>query len=197
MKCVTTTRKPNARDRILRTAAQLFHERGYGGVGINEIIEKAETAKATFYHHFPTKESLCEAWLEAAHENSECNRQKLLEGPGTAIDKLDLYFSKLGEYLAASDFRGCPYSNTATVTCTGGGEALVRQVMDHKLSIRDFFRKLAMEFSGSEERAREVGDSLFLLYSGATTEAQNLRVLWPVEAAKRTARELCEAEKCR
>ncbi len=63
-------KKPNARDRILETAGELFFQRGYSGVGINEIIEKAGTAKASFYQHFPSKESLCEAWLQEMHDRS-------------------------------------------------------------------------------------------------------------------------------
>ena len=59
----------------------------------------------------------------------------------------------------------------------------------------DFFRDLASEFAASEGRAREVGDTLFLLYSGATGEAQNLRALWPVDAALKAAMTLCEREK--
>jgi len=35
-----------------------------------------------------------------------------------------------------------------------------------------------------------MGETLFLLYSGATTEAQNLRATWPVDRALRCAEKL-------
>ena len=73
-----TMRKPNAKERILETASKLFHERGYSEVGINEIIEKAETAKASFYQHYSSKEVLCEAWLQSVHDRSEDSRAELL-----------------------------------------------------------------------------------------------------------------------
>ncbi len=186
-------KKPKARDRILETAARLFHERGYSEVGINEIIEKAETAKATFYQHFPSKQSLCAAWLEAVHQRSDLQREGILQGPGTAIEKIDAYFEGLGSFLRENDFRGCPYSNTGAVIdeeCA----CLHQKIEEHKIAIRNFFRHLAGQFAHSERRAREVGDALFLLFSGATVEAQNLRSLWPVEAARRSAREICEKE---
>jgi AcrR family transcriptional regulator len=44
-----------ARQLILSTAGQLFAQRGYELVGINEIIEKSGVAKATFYAHFKSK----------------------------------------------------------------------------------------------------------------------------------------------
>lgn len=190
-------KKPNAKDRILETAGKLFHQRGYSEVGINEIIDQAETAKATFYQHFPSKELLCEAWLDVVHERSEAGRQTIIDAQGSAAEKVDQYFVSLEEYLTASDFRGCPYSNTSAVVepaCTG----ILKQVEEHKESIRDFFRQLAADLVGEAaavhgECVGRLGDALFVLYSGATTEAQNLKELWPAKAARCAARELCAA----
>lgn len=186
-------RKPNAKDRILDTAGKLFHQRGYSEVGINEIIEKAETAKATFYQHFPSKELLCEAWLDAVHARSKIRCQGILDAPGTASEKIDRYFADLEQYLAASEFRGCPYSNTSAVV-ESGCKGILKQVEEHKDSTREFFRALATDLAsglGGDECVGRLGDALFVLYSGATTEAQNLREMWPVKAARCAASELC------
>jgi len=182
-------KKPNARDRILETAAALFHERGFSAVGINEIIEKAETAKATFYQHFPSKECLCEAWLKYVHCRSEAGRNEILAGEGSAAAKVDRYFETLATFMKESEFRGCPYSNTGAVVDSGCC-GIREQIESHKDSIRRFFRTLAGQIT-TEEKAGALADTLFLLYSGATIEAQNLRSLWPIEAALRAARESC------
>ena len=186
-------KKPNAKDRILETASKLFHQRGYSEVGINEIIDKAETAKSTFYQHFPSKELLCEAWLDAVHTRSEVRCQSILDAPGKASEKIDRCFADLEAYLEASDFRGCPYSNTSAVVesgCTG----ILKQVEEHKQATREFFRALAADLASGlsgEQCVERLGDALFVLYSGATTEAQNLREMWPVQAARCAASELC------
>jgi AcrR family transcriptional regulator len=60
----TDIQAKTARDRILNTAADLFYRNGYRATGINEVIAKAEVAKATFYAHFPTKDDLCLAYLK-------------------------------------------------------------------------------------------------------------------------------------
>lgn len=181
-------KKPDARNRILSKAAALFFQRGYSEVGINEIIEKSGTAKATFYHHFPSKKALCEAWLAEVHRQCETGLAQLIQSEGDPVMKVERYFESLGEYLQANDFRGCPYSNTATIA--RGEESIIREVRQHKERVRSFFRQLAGEIR-SAESAGQLGDALFLLYSGATTEAQNLREIWPVEVARRTAVELC------
>ena len=185
--------KPDAKKRILTTASDLFHRRGYSEVGINEIIEKSETAKATFYHHFPSKEALCEAWLAEIHERSEEARQTVLRDSAPAIEKITNYFEHLRRYLEASNFRGCPYSNTAVVA-TQSEQSLACQVEVHKVCTREFFKDVVGEICATADRAREIGDALFLLYSGATTEAQNLKAIWPVEVALRTAEEWCLRE---
>lgn len=182
-------RKPNAKERILETAAELFHQRGYSEVGINEIIEKAETAKASFYQHFPSKESLCEAWLENIHERSEKSREELLASDLSPAEKVGVYFEKMADFMKASKFRGCPYSNTGAVSdssCCG----ILEQIHEHKKSIRDFFRVVCGEQFNNSEKANDIGDRMFLLYSGAATESQNLKDLWPVDVAANAAQAL-------
>lgn len=182
-------KKPNARDRILETAGELFFQRGYSGVGINEIIEKAGTAKASFYQHFPSKESLCEAWLHEIHERSNAHHEGLLSSGLSPREMAAQCFTRLADFLRAGDFRGCPYSNTGAVSdenCCG----IVRLIRLHKESTRDFFRQIAGRAVADPARAEAIGDRLFVLYSGATAEAQNLKSLWPVEVAREAAIEL-------
>lgn len=183
-------KKPDARNRILEKASALFFERGYSQVGINEIIEESGTAKATFYHHFPSKKSLCEAWLSEMHRQCEGDLIDLLRSDGDPVSKVARYFDQLLGYLNANDYRGCPYSNTAVIATTE--ESIIRRIRQHKDRIRDFFRQLAAQITGPGNRASELGDALFLLHSGATTEAQNLREPWPVEIARQTGIQLCE-----
>jgi len=184
-------KKPNARQRLLDTAAKLFTQRGYAVVGINEIIEKAETAKASFYHHFPSKEDLCTTWLEETHDRSVEYHRSILLADGDPQEKATIYFEALKAWLVEQEYRGCPYTNTAASIDTGCAPIL-NQVEVHKLSIRDFFIDLALQVTPVEDSARELGTTLFLLYSGATTEAQNLRASWPVDAAITAAKHLLE-----
>ena len=183
--------KPNARERILRAAGRLFHKQGYSNVGINEIIKDADTAKASFYQHFKSKEALCEAWLSEIHDISEVTREEILNSQCPLTKKVDLYFKQLAAYLAKSDFRGCPYTNTCAMVDTES-EGVMKQIREHKKAICDFFRLLIAQEHGESNDYSETANQLFILYSGATTEAQNLRDLWPVESARKAARDLLE-----
>ena len=52
------------RDRIVRSAAKLFLDKGYESVSINDIIEMVGGSKATIYSNFSSKEKLFEAVVE-------------------------------------------------------------------------------------------------------------------------------------
>jgi AcrR family transcriptional regulator len=186
-------KKPDARNRILEKASLLFFEKGYSQVGINEIIEESGTAKATFYHHFPSKTALCEAWLTETHRQCEGGLVALLKSEGDPVSKVARYFDQLLDYLKANDYRGCPYSNTAVMAAAE--ESIIQRVKQHKARIRDFFRQLAIQIIEPELGGVRLGDALFLLHSGATTEAQNLREPWPVEVARETGIQLCRHAK--
>ncbi len=46
------------RNRIIGASVRLFAERGYEGVGVQEIVEAAGVTKPTLYHHFGNKRGL-------------------------------------------------------------------------------------------------------------------------------------------
>lgn len=186
--------KPNARERILETASKLFQERGYSEVGINEIISTADTAKASFYQHFPSKEALCEAWLVAVHERFDADRETLVNSSISPGEKIDQFFEKLEAILINSNFRGCPYSNTgAVVSCEKSG--ISEQIRIHKKSMRGFFNTICHQQFSDKNQADLTADHLFILFSGATTESQNMREIWPAQSARKAARVLMKNKK--
>lgn len=46
------------RDRILRSAAALFRERGFNGASMQDLAEVVGITKSSLYHHFPSKQAL-------------------------------------------------------------------------------------------------------------------------------------------
>ena len=114
----------NAREKILRVANRLFYQNGYRATAVNQIIEEAAVAKATFYSHFKSKEALGLAYLDLRESivfraiKGELDR--LARSP---LDKaLALFTAQEHYHLRPADFqadleeaaredpfRGCPF----------------------------------------------------------------------------------------
>ena len=178
-----------ARDRLLQAAGQLFGERGYECVGINEVIAKADIAKATFYQHFPSKESLCNEWLRGLAEVNAEDQEQLLREDLPVRDKVAKWFDRFAQ--CGSSTLGCPFSITASMVSSSSETAAA--IRENRTRDRAFWHSLALETELKPGPARDLGDAWMLLLVGASTEARNLRNNWPFTAARKAALEICPA----
>ncbi|MFH5878936.1 TetR/AcrR family transcriptional regulator [Arthrobacter sp. NA-172] len=71
------------RDRIVEIARALFRAKGFDAVSMDEVAKAAEVGAGTLYRHFPTKESLYDAVLEAWADkvNAAVDRALALDAP--------------------------------------------------------------------------------------------------------------------
>jgi TetR/AcrR family transcriptional regulator len=54
----TTPQDPNARERLMTAATDLFNRKGYASTSVREIVEAAGVTKPVLYYHFGNKEGL-------------------------------------------------------------------------------------------------------------------------------------------
>ncbi|MCH6469142.1 TetR/AcrR family transcriptional regulator [Sinomonas terrae] len=71
------------RDRIVEVARDIFRAKGYDAVSMDEVAKAAGVGAGTLYRHFPTKEDLYDAVLEAWAErvNGAVERALSLDAP--------------------------------------------------------------------------------------------------------------------
>ena len=106
--------RPGPRERILAAASQLFAEIGIRGTSVDALVHSAGVAKASFYHHFASKDELVVAWLEAEQTRwfDQIRMRIQTKRPRPAAVTREL-FAAVSEWLEAGDYRGCPYLNAA------------------------------------------------------------------------------------
>src|SRR5207302_6754941 len=92
-----------------KTAYEMFSARGVRDVGIDEVIERAGVAKATLYHHFPSKDDLVLAFLERREQRwaLEWVETEARERGTTPEDQLLAIFDLYNEWFHDADFEGC------------------------------------------------------------------------------------------
>ncbi|MDP6080034.1 MAG: TetR/AcrR family transcriptional regulator [Arenicellales bacterium] len=89
MLVVDRTNDQGTAERILSAAEALFLERNYADVTVTQVAEAADLTKGAVYHHFPSKEQLYVAMLQA--DFSEKNRlyqQVAVDYEGTCEERL-------------------------------------------------------------------------------------------------------------
>ncbi|SFO60227.1 transcriptional regulator, TetR family [Acidaminococcus fermentans] len=84
------TKGDRTKKELYETALRLFREKGYENVSIREIVEKAGTAKGTFYIYFATKADVIVEMLRYYDDRYEKVIEQLPEGtsPLAAIQTL-------------------------------------------------------------------------------------------------------------
>jgi len=75
----STNRKARSRERILKSAVELFSRQGFEKVSIGQIMKLAKMTHGAFYAHFASKEALYHASVRETLESSRAAR--LVKGP--------------------------------------------------------------------------------------------------------------------
>ena len=91
-------KKEATKDRIFKAAFALFKRQGVEATTVDEICEKADIAKGTFFNYFPRKEAvfgyLAEDWFAQAEEESAA----IVARPGRVGPQLITMFSELAAF---------------------------------------------------------------------------------------------------
>ena len=181
----------NVRDRLLETATKLFYERGYLSTGVNEIVKQAGIAKASFYHHFKTKEDLLVVVLERRHDQQMAEIRSASMRGQTPAEKIRNVFRWLGETsTSGATAQGCIYLN-ALSDFRGVGTRILQLVRWHKAAKRQFLLELvAAHFRNSdrtEQEVQAVADEVYLLSQAILAVSPVHSGSWAGETAWRMA----------
>ncbi|OLF07667.1 TetR/AcrR family transcriptional regulator [Actinophytocola xanthii] len=100
-----------ARSRLLTTATRLFYAEGLHAVGIDRIVAEAKVTRATLYRHFPSKDELVVAYLQAVAQADREGVDTALAAGLPAADTLRAIASSIAEGIRSARFRGCAFLN--------------------------------------------------------------------------------------
>jgi AcrR family transcriptional regulator len=178
------------REIILAKASELFHRNGYSAVTLEQVIAASGLPKSEFYRTYSDKPALGKAWLERLTKRMRIMHETFMERPGEKERRLRKYFYSMRGWMETNGWRACQFANTAACIYAEDEPDLTILIDQYKRAQRAFFIELVGTLVDTKDAAR-LGTAVFLLYSGAMTEAQNLKAAWPFEDALAAAEQLC------
>ncbi|WP_406638791.1 TetR/AcrR family transcriptional regulator [Amycolatopsis sp. WGS_07] len=160
-----TRQRHERRDRLFQAAVELFVERGYDNTTMEDIAERADTARATVFNHFQRKTAFLDEWSLRRRERAmtAVRAEHLEDRP--LRDMLSRYLIELA--------RNSIDSRAETVACMGAAI--------HSTNVFGN-PELARQFAAFVTRAQEAGKS------GRTSIRLRLGCYWPRRISERSAR---------
>lgn len=113
LKAGTGRRVSEARERLLRTAGQLFYAEGIHTVGVDRLVAESRVTNATFYRHFRSKEDLAVAYIGSVDQAIRTQIDSLMAADPPADGILRGIGASLVEQICSPGYRGCAFLNAA------------------------------------------------------------------------------------
>ncbi|MGH9304115.1 MAG: TetR/AcrR family transcriptional regulator [Acidimicrobiales bacterium] len=161
-----TTTGEEQREAVLRAAEELFYERGFQSVPMDELRDRSGVSLKAIYACFPSKADLVQAYLAHLDDRFRGGAEAYVtNGSRDPREQLLLVFDALeARARHQAPWRGCAFLN-AFGELGGISPDAVAIVRSHKDHLRDFLAKTARR--AGCRRPREVALQLMLLAEGS------------------------------
>jgi TetR/AcrR family transcriptional regulator, transcriptional repressor for nem operon len=104
--------RPSTREQIVQAGLKCLAEKGFNGVGVQDITVAAGVPKGSFYNHFESKEALGAEIVER-YGAADTRRREILANKSVApLERLRRHYERLTARVTESNFqRGCILGN--------------------------------------------------------------------------------------
>lgn len=191
MSPASTLSTESAQESILRSADELFYERGIAAVGMAEVRDSAGVSLRRLYSLYPSKSDLVAAWLEDRHITwmkwfADSVDQRIEGG----VEPVSAIFEAIEEWALSPVYRGCAFLNTIAETT---------EINDtHRAIVADHKRALLQQVSVLVNRAYPTAPdwlvgALGVLIDGAVVQSAVFGSITPIADASSAAFALVES----
>lgn len=146
----------DTRDRLLQTAAGLMWERSFQATGVDELCQRANAKKGSFYHFFPSKSDLAVAAIESSWANTKAGIfDPIFSNGRSGLSQLQDLADKIYEFqlqVAAEKggVLGCPFGNM--------GQEMARQDERIRKALQNIFDAHCAFIEAALLHAEEAGE---------------------------------------
>ena len=165
-------KRPDTRDRIVKAAASLFSTHGSTNTTLDDILSAAGVTKGAFYHHFKSKEILCETILDDV--SGQLSALSEMADSADAVESLKEHFYTLASLHDSGDWVWRKLIITMTGEYARLGTTLRQRIKDFWQGERSFYiqmldRAKQQEIIGVEVDTEAAADMIVSIIAGALT----------------------------
>lgn len=143
--------RASTRERLLAEGMQLLLERGYNGLGVQELLQAAQVPKGSFYHHFQSKQDFALQAVDRYMHEVHAGLDACLGDTGLApLDRVRRFFEMSRDKYGREGYLGCMLG--------GLGQELSGASDAFRQKIEDCFAVIAGRIAGCLDEARRSGD---------------------------------------
>ena len=184
-------RGAHTKSRIIRAAADLFHQKGARATSPDEIIEASQTGKGQFYHYFRNKEDLVHEVLQTYLQAIKTETSPIDYELNSWRDLKRWFAAHLELQKRHRMTRGCPFGTlgnevSATDELIRQDVSLIFEVVKHKLAAF-FLKEKAKGRLVNRADPQRMADFCLATIQGGMLLGKVKRSSEPVEAAAREA----------
>ena len=122
----------STKDQIITAADELFYASSIREVSVERIAEKAGVTKKTLYYHFPSKDDLVAAYLEARHIPALERDRSWAGSEGPLPDRIERMFLRLASDAEKRTWKGCGFLRAAVELADMPGHPAIDVARRHK-----------------------------------------------------------------
>lgn len=191
-----TSDSSDVRDNILAVGQRIMSGKGFSAVGLNEILTEAKVPKGSFYHYFGSKDAFGEALLANYFEDYLAELDATLAQPGlTMAQRLANYFDQWRANQSFLDCQGkclavklaaevADLSEAMRAVLNGGTAAIVARLA---AAIETGVAEGSLAI---DDTPRQVAQSLYQLWLGASVMVKIVRSVEPFDTATTLTRQI-------
>lgn len=191
-----TNDSSDVRDNILAVGQRIMSGKGFSAVGLNEILTEAKVPKGSFYHYFDSKDAFGEALLSSYFEDYLADLDNVMAQPGlTMAQRLLNYFDLWRANQSFLDCQGKCLAVKLAAEVADLSEAM-RAVLNQGTAaiiarLTDALERGVDEGSLSvDDTPRQVAESLYQLWLGASVMVKIVRGTAPFDSAMAVTRQM-------
>jgi AcrR family transcriptional regulator len=183
----------DTKQRIVKSASNLFYKNGYNNTNIKDILSDASVNKETFNEHFKSKEDICIAHLR--YMNSEFSNQLLafIQQTPKGNKRVLAVFNYLEFFYKMENFNGCWNIKIFSEVSNKNG-LIYSEVLSQKKGLLNYIDLLIQENIqlNNQEDYKKLAQQIYLLLESAVAQSNILKEEWPITEAKALCSNLIE-----